>query len=166
MVAFHPRIRMRWLTRRTAWAAFCESQTSNQTLAESEPVVLREMRGVHANAKRSASSCCFMASMILHGSIGRGPFIHGTPTIFRADLDWGRETSIFSLSAPVALPIQVFRTARSASLATLLQKAVIAFSLGRSATDSTLRLDLLLTSPRFRVSTVCWEKRSPRLCCA
>src|SRR6267154_3229847 len=135
MVAFHPRMRMRWLTRRTARAAFWESQTSNHTVAESDPVVLREMRGVHAKAKRSASSCCFMASMISHGRIGRGPFIHGTPTIFRVDLDWGRETSIFSLSAPVALPIHTFSVAKSVSEATLLQSAVIAFSLGRSETD-------------------------------
>src|SRR6267154_882060 len=121
------------------------------------------MRGVHANWNSSANSWLFMASMMSTGRMGLGPFIYGTPTIFRADLDWGRTASILSLLAPRAFPVHSLRVLRSLSVATLLQNARMPPSRGWSATDSTRSLDCALTKPRLRVSTVFWEKKSPRL---
>src|SRR6267154_5006568 len=154
---------MRWLTSLTALVPFWESQISNHTVAESDPVVFRLMRGVHANWKSSANSWLLMASMTSTGRMGLGPFIYGTPTIFKADLDWGRTASILSLLAPRAFPVHSLRVLRSLSVATLLQKARMPPSRGWSTTDSTRSLDWALTRPRLRVSTVFWEKKSPRL---
>src|SRR6267154_4022103 len=145
---------MRWLTSLTALAPFWESQISNHTVAESDPVVFRLMRGVHANWNSSASSWLFMASMMSTGRMGLGPFMYGTPTIFRADLDWGRTASILSLLALRALPVHSLRVLRSLLVATLLQNARMPPLRGWSATDSTRSLECALTRPQLRVSTV------------